>query len=246
MDHPQNNTAIVVGAGRDPGKAIALELAKADTSLTLVVCDEDKDPNVRKSLPEKDKKILLFTEKKAVQSVEEITKRTYEIFGRLDILIISSSFFRKSPIEKVAEEEWDRVIEENLTSYFRWTHAAVPYLLRQKNGRIINVCSSIAFSGLANASHSAASIGGIIGFAKALALELSPYGVTVNTICPGFGVNDLDFYGESNEASRIQNIPLGRLGSPEDIVGTIFYLLSDAARFITGQSLFVNGGLLMK
>jgi NAD(P)-dependent dehydrogenase (short-subunit alcohol dehydrogenase family) len=165
----------------------------------------------------------------------------------VDILVNNAGIFPTSPVEEMGEEEWDLVIGTNLVGAFLCARTVVPKFLDQGSGRIISLTSGRAFQGAKNGAHYAASKAGIIGFSKSLALELAPHGVTVNVICPGI-TDTAQPRGHQTEEqiyAQAQRIPLGRIGRPEDLVGPAVFLASDAAAFITGQTVLVNGGSIM-
>jgi NAD(P)-dependent dehydrogenase (short-subunit alcohol dehydrogenase family) len=168
-------------------------------------------------------------------------------FHRIDVLVNNAGIFPTSPVEEMQEEEWDRVIGTNLVGTFLCSKAVVPHLLEQRSGRIISLTSGRAFQGAKNGAHYAASKAGIIGFSKSLALELAPHEITVNVLCPGI-TDTAQPRGHQTEEqiyAQGQRIPLGRIGQPEDLVGPAIFLASEAARFITGQTILANGGGIM-
>jgi len=174
-------------------------------------------------------------------------ERSLKEFLRVDILVNNAGIFPTSPVEEMSEEDWDRVIGTNLIGAFLCSRAVVPKFLEQGTGRIISMTSGRAFQGAKNGAHYAASKAGIIGFSKSLALELAPHRITVNVICPGI-TDTAQPRGHQTEEqiyAQGQRIPLGRIGQPEDLVGPAVFLASDAAAFITGQTLLVNGGSIM-
>jgi NAD(P)-dependent dehydrogenase (short-subunit alcohol dehydrogenase family) len=168
-------------------------------------------------------------------------------FKKVDILVNNAGIYPVSPVEEMREEEWDRVIDTNLVGTFLCSRAVAGKFLAQGSGRVISITSGRAFQGAKNAAHYASSKAGIIGFSKSLALELAPRRITVNVICPGITDTAQPRGHQSEEEiySQAQKIPLGRIGQPEDLVGTAVFLASDGAAFITGQTLIVNGGSIM-
>jgi NAD(P)-dependent dehydrogenase (short-subunit alcohol dehydrogenase family) len=176
-----------------------------------------------------------------------MAKRCIAALGGIDILVNNAGIYPRSSVAEMGEELWDRVLGTNLFGAFLCARAVVPDFLQRKRGRIINLSSGAAFQGARNGAHYAASKAGIIGFTKALALELAAHGITVNAICPGMTDTALPRANrtEAEILAHAQSIPLGRIAQPHDIAGTAVFLASDAAQFITGQALFVNGGSLM-
>jgi NAD(P)-dependent dehydrogenase (short-subunit alcohol dehydrogenase family) len=176
-----------------------------------------------------------------------MVEKTLEAFRRVDILVNNAGIFPTSSVEEMSEADWDRVIGTNLIGAFLCARAVVPKFLKQGTGRIISLTSGRAFQGAKNGAHYAASKAGIIGFSKSLALELAPHGITVNVICPGI-TDTAQPRGHQTEEqiyAQAQRIPLGRIGQPEDLVGPAIFLASDAASFVTGQTILVNGGSIM-
>lgn len=240
------SVAIVTGAGQGIGRAIALSLR----DMRVIVGDINLSNATRvqkeiQSLGRQALAIELDVYREA--SVARMIKRTLEEFGTIDVLVNNAGIYPAATIAELTNESWDRVIGTNLTGQFLCSRAAVPTMLEKKTGRIINMSSTTAFRGAKNGAHYAASKAGVIGFTKALALELAPSGITVNAICPGITdtaqprghMTDEELYAKKDR------VPLERIAQPEDIVGPVLFLVSDKARHITGQTLGVNGGDLM-
>jgi NAD(P)-dependent dehydrogenase (short-subunit alcohol dehydrogenase family) len=191
--------------------------------------------------------IALGTDISEEASVRAMVDGTLKEFNRLDILVNNAGIFPTSPVEVMPEEEWDRVIGTNLIGTFLCSKAVVPHFLAQRSGRIMSLTSGRAFQGAKHGAHYAATKAGIIGLIKSLALELAPHGITVNAICPGI-TDTAQPRGHQTEEqiyAQGQRIPLGRIGQPEDLVGPAIFLASDAAGFVTGQTILANGGGIM-
>ena len=242
------SVAIITGAGQGIGRAIAISFSMRDTSVVVADVNGANARKVQIEIQNRRRKALaLEVDVSSESSVAEMLKRTVKEFGTIDVLVNDAGIYPAAPIEQMTTELWDRVIGTNLSGTFLCSRAVVPVMLEKKQGRIINVSSSTAFRGAKNAAHYAASKAGIIGFTKALALELAPTGITVNAVCPGLTntaqprghMTDEELYSKKNR------IPLDRIAQPEDIVGPVLFLSSDKARQITGQTIFVNGGDLM-
>lgn len=240
--------AIVTGAAQGIGRAIALGFAREGAKVVVGDIDGVKAEAVVKEIS------TLGTEALAVRvdvsdegSVANLKEQVLHRFGRVDILVNNAGIYPPSPAVKMSEEEWDRVIDTNLGGNFLCSRAVVPHMRAQKSGRIISISSALAYKGARNGAHYVASKAGIIGLVKALAHELAPDGITVNAICPGITDTVLPRSHRSKEEMDDQGkqIPLGRIGQPEDLVGPIIFLASDAASYITGQALIVNGGGFM-
>ncbi len=240
--------AIVTGAAQGIGRAIALGFAREGAKVVVGDIDGVKAEAVVKEIS------TLGTEALVVRvdvsdegSVANLKEQVLHRFGRVDILVNNAGIYPPSPAVKMSEEEWDRVIDTNLGGNFLCSRAVVPHMRAQKSGRIISISSALAYKGARNGAHYAASKAGIIGFVKALARELAPDGITVNAICPGITDTALPRGHRSKEEMEDQGkqIPLSRIGQAEDLVGPVIFLASDAASYITGQALIVNGGGFM-
>jgi 3-oxoacyl-[acyl-carrier protein] reductase len=245
MDRLQGKVAIVTGAGQGIGRAMALGLAGEGAAVVIAERHHERGQAVEQEIHQADGNALAVqTDVSDEASVAHMMAACLEQFGRVDVLVNNAGIFPVSSVEEMPEEMWDEVIGTVLVGNFLCSRAVVPHLIAQRSGRIISVSSEMAFLGAAGGAHYAAAKAGLIGFIKSLALELAPYGITANAIAPGLTDTALprarrdDAYFEA----RADEIPLGRVGQPEDLVGPTIFLASDSARFITGQTLLVNGG----
>ena len=248
MERLKDRVAIVTGAAQGIGKALALSLSREGAKLVIADIHEDNAIAVKDEICAMGAMALaILTDVSDEMSVEAMVEQCVEEFGKIDILINNAGIFPVSSVEDMQEEEWDHVIGTNLVGAFLSSKAVVSKLIEQESGRIISISSGRAFQGAKNAAHYASSKAGIIGFSKALALELAPHRITVNVICPGITDTAQPRGHQSEEQiyAQAQKIPLGRIGQPEDLVGTAVFLASDAAAFITGQTIIVNGGSIM-
>jgi 3-oxoacyl-[acyl-carrier protein] reductase len=242
-----NKVAIVTGASRGIGKAIAFSFAKAGAKLSLCATNQSL---LEQTCTEIEKasghKPLYFPfDIRDARKIEEAVKKTLDTYSRIDILVNNAGTTRDQLLVLMSEEDWDFVLSTNLKSIFLFTKAVSKSMIRQKNGRIINMSSVVGLIGNAGQANYAASKGGVIAFTKSAAKELAKRNITVNAIAPGFVQTDMTA-NLGTKAVEMQNlIPLGRLGKPEEIAQTALFLASDLSSYITGQVIGVDGGLGM-
>jgi 3-oxoacyl-[acyl-carrier protein] reductase len=238
--------ALVTGASRGIGRAVALALAARGASVVVAARGENARPvadEIRQAGGTGEPVALDVTEP---ESVAAAVAFTLEQFGRVDILINNAGITRDQLMLRMKREDWDAVIATNLTAAFTTSQAVLKPMIKQRSGRIINITSVVGQSGNAGQANYAASKAGLIGFTKALALEVASRQVTVNAVAPG--LIDTDMTRAVSDAAQedwAARIPLKRLGQPEDIAGAVVFLASDEAAYITGHVLAVNGGMYM-
>ena len=244
----EGKVAVVTGAAQGIGRAIALGLAAEGASVVVGDVQGEKASAVAKEIDASGKKAFgIECDVASETSVNRMARETFARFGRADILVNDAGIYLKAPVVKIAEEDWDRTINVNLGGNFLCCRAFVPAMRKQKSGRIISIASGIAHYGAKEFAPYAASKAAIIGLVKSLARELGPDGITVNAICPGAANTAMPRTHRSEEElmQRLRSNPLGHVLEPEDFVGPVVFLASDAAAYISGQSINVNCGSYM-
>lgn len=240
--------AVVTGAGQGLGRAIALALASAGARVVVADINATGATNVASEVREqKGEAIAVEVDVTREASVANLRERSLAEFRRVDILVNNAGVYPHSSIVDMTEEEWDRVLDINVGGHFLCSRAFVPWMKAQGSGRIICTASAIAYKGARGFAHYAASKAAVLGFVRALARELAPNGITVNSIAPGTADTSMPrLYRSDDELEeRAARIPLGRIAHPEDIAKAVTFLASDAASYITGQSILLTGGDLM-
>ncbi|MGN6735676.1 MAG: SDR family NAD(P)-dependent oxidoreductase [Candidatus Binatia bacterium] len=243
-----NRVAVITGGAQGIGRAICLGMAREGAKIVVADLQADKANTVVVDIQALGAEAIAVEVNVANEmSVKRLADRTFERFGRIDILVNDAGIYLKAPVVKKSEEDWDRTINVNLGGNFLCARAFVPAMREQKSGRIISIASSIAHTGGREFADYAASKEAIIGFVKALARELGPESITVNAICPGSANTDMPRQHRTEEETmaRLRATPLGHVLEPDDIAGPILFLASDAAAYITGQVYNINCGTVM-
>jgi len=243
----KDKVALVTGASRGIGKAISLSLARAGATVALVARSEAALDDVRKEIVSQGGQASAhpcnITDPDAVAAaVKDITEQ----HGALHILVNNAGVTRDNLIMRMSNEDWETPILTNLTGAFNCIKAAVRPMMRQRYGRIINISSVVGVTGNAGQANYAASKAGLIGLTKSSAKELASRGITVNAVAPGYIATDMTAdLSEDIKKKLTEAIPLGRLGMPDDIAPVVAFLASKEAGYITGQTLLVDGGMVM-
>ena len=241
--------AVVTGAGRGGrgigrGIAVALAAAGADVVITARTNIADAEAVAAECIALGVKSMAVVADIVDEASVEALFKTTMESFGRVDILVNNAGITRDTLLLRMSVDQWDSVIDANLKGAFLCSRAASKIMLRQKSGRIVNIASVNGLRGSAGQTNYSASKAGLIGFSRSLAKELASRGITVNVVAPGFIETQMtdSFEGDARE-QLLKTIPLGRFGQAEDVGAAVAFLASNAASYITGQVLTVDGGV---
>lgn len=244
----QGKVAVVTGASRGIGRAVAIELGKVGAKVVVNYSGSEA-----KALEVVDEIKGLGTDAIAVQanvaesdSVQAMIKEAISTFGSVDILVNNAGITRDNLLMRMKEDEWDDVINTNLKGVFLCTKAVTRQMMKQRAGRIINISSIVGVSGNAGQANYVAAKSGVIGLTKTTAKELASRNITVNAVAPGFIATDMtDKLNEEVQAEMLKQIPLASFGQPEDVANAVAFLASDASRYITGQTIHVDGGMVM-
>jgi 3-oxoacyl-[acyl-carrier protein] reductase len=244
----EGKTALVTGASRGIGRAIAVALAEAGADVAVNYAgSESAAAEVVAHIEGLGRKAIKIQANVADSAqVEDMVKLTLDTFGKIDILVNNAGITRDNLIMRMKEDEFDEVINTNLKGVFNCLKAVTRPMLKQRSGRIINISSVAGVLGNAGQANYSAAKAGVIGLTKTAARELASRSITVNAVAPGFIVTDMtDKLPEEVKAGLTRQIPLARLGQPEDIAEAVLFLASDKASYMTGQTLHVDGGMVM-
>ncbi len=244
----EGKTALVTGASRGIGRAIALELARSGADVAVNYAgNEAAAQEVVSSIEALGRKAFAMKANVAVTAeVEEMVRVTLERFGKIDILVNNAGITRDNLLMRMKEDEFDDVIATNLKGVFNCIKAVTRPMMKQRNGRIINISSVVGALGNPGQANYVAAKAGVIGMTKSVAKELASRNITVNCVAPGFIDTDMtDKLGDDLKDALLKQIPLGTLGQPEQIARVVRFLASEDASYMTGQTLHVDGGMYM-
>ncbi|HCW8091690.1 TPA: 3-oxoacyl-[acyl-carrier-protein] reductase [Staphylococcus aureus] len=241
-------SALVTGASRGIGRSIALQLAEEGYNVAVNYAgSKEKAEAVVEEI--KAKGVDSFAIQANVADADEVKAMIKEVvsqFGSLDVLVNNAGITRDNLLMRMKEQEWDDVIDTNLKGVFNCIQKATPQMLRQRSGAIINLSSVVGAVGNPGQANYVATKAGVIGLTKSAARELASRGITVNAVAPGFIVSDMtDALSDELKGQMLTQIPLARFGQDTDIANTVAFLASDKAKYITGQTIHVNGGMYM-
>ena len=243
----EGRVALITGASQGIGQAIAVRLAAAGASVALAARNQDKLNEVVQQITSAGGKASAFQLDVAdEEQIKSVFKTVIAQLGKIDILVNNAGITRDQLVMRMKRADWDAVLGTNLTSAYLCTQQVISPMLKQRWGRIINVTSIFGQIGQAGQANYASSKAGLIGLTKAIARELGSRNITCNAVAPGFIETSMTaVLGDDFKQNALKNIPLGRIGTPDDVAGAVAFLASDEASYITGHVLDVNGGLHM-
>lgn len=243
----EGKVSLITGGGRGIGRAMGLKFAEEGSDIVIWDIEVDEAASLESQIEKLGRRVTVM--KMDVSEYSEVSEKIEEVlgtFGRVDVLVNNAGVTRDGLVLRMGEEDWDVVLNVNLKGAFNCTKAVAKSMVKQKWGRIINISSVIGVIGNKGQANYAASKAGLIGFTKAMAKELASRGITVNAIAPGLIQSGMtETLSQQVKDEYVKNIPLGRIGSPEDVADLALFLASDEASYITGQVINVDGGMVM-
>ena len=243
----ENEIAFVSGASRGIGMEIALELGRQGATVVGTATSESGGENISKYLKENSINGMGIAMNVTDQgSIDAALKQIEDTYGAPTILVNNAGITRDNLLMRMKDEEWDAIMNTNLSSIYRLSKACLRAMMKARNGRIISIASVVGVSGNAGQTNYAAAKAGVIGFSKSLAREVGSRGITVNVVAPGFIDTDMTrALPEAQREALLSQIPLARLGQPQEIAKAVAFLASPGAGYITGETIHVNGGMYM-
>ncbi|MFZ2314064.1 MAG: 3-oxoacyl-ACP reductase FabG [Gammaproteobacteria bacterium] len=247
QDALKNKIALVTGASRGIGQGISFALGQAGATVIGTATTQEGADRITQALKEKNingcGQMLNVTSQESIDALLKTIKETY---GVINILVNNAAITQDNIFLRMKEEEWLQVLDTNLTSVFRLSKACVRDMLKARWGRVINIGSVVGSTGNPGQANYCATKAGVVGFSKALALEVGSRDITINTVAPGFISTDMtNALTDDQREAIFQKIPMQRLGTIDDIAGAVLFLASESAGYITGQTIHVNGGMYM-
>ncbi|WP_273729323.1 SDR family NAD(P)-dependent oxidoreductase [Brucella gallinifaecis] len=247
----QTKIALVTGASRGIGRAIAIGMAKRGFDVAINDIERQKDAleEVADEIGALGQRALaVYADVSNKADVEAMVSKTIDAFGRIDAIVNNAGILIASDVEHLKEEHWDSVLDVNAKGTFLVIQAVLPHMKKQRYGRIVNIASIGGKHGAPEQAHYSASKAAVMGFTRVLAQEVGIFGITANCICPGIILTDMGRVNLDDVAVREawqEKTAMRRIGDPEDVVGPVAFLASDDAAFVTGQSLNVDGGIVL-
>ena len=240
----EGKIALVTGASRGIGRAIAEILAERGATVIGTATSESGADAISAYLGDHGKGFALNVT--SPESIEVTLKQIKEQYGDIDILVNNAGITRDNLLMRMKDDEWQDIMDTNLTSVFRLSKAVLRAMMKKRHGRIISIGSVVGTMGNAGQTNYAAAKAGLLGFTKSMAREVASRGITVNAVAPGFIETDMTkALNDDQRAATLANVPAGRLGDPREIAAAVAFLASDEAAYITGETLHVNGGMYM-
>ena len=240
--------ALITGATRGIGKQIALELASQGYNIALNYRKQNEElETLKKEIESQNVKCLtVYGDVSNYEDVEKFIKEIIKEFGKIDVLVNNAGITKDMLLMRMKKEDFENVIDVNLIGTFNVTKNVIPYMMKARNGKIVNISSVVGISGNAGQTNYSASKAGIIGFTKSLAKEVASRNINVNAIAPGFIKTDMtDVLKEEVKEEISKTIPLKRMGEAKDVANLVKFLVSEESNYITGQVINVDGGMLM-
>ena len=245
MSHLEGKIVLVTGASRGIGQAIALTLGHAGATVIGTATSDKGADAISNTFKENNiagQGLTLNVTNN--DQIAEVMSTIVDNYGAVDILVNNAGITRDNLLMRMTEDEWDDIMSTNLSSVYKMSKAVLRGMMKKKAGRIISIASVVGAMGNAGQTNYAAAKAGIMGFTKSLAREVGTRGITVNAVAPGFIQTDMtDALPEEQKASLTSQIPLGRLGTPDEIAQTVLFLAGEGGAYITAQTLHVNGGM---
>lgn len=236
--------ALVTGASRGIGRAIAEKLVEKGATVIGTATTENGANAISQYLGDKGKGFALNVTSQ--ESIEEVINAVNSQYGDIDILVNNAGITRDNLLMRMKEEEWQDILNTNLTSVFRLSKALMRSMMKKRYGRIVTIGSVVGSTGNAGQANYSAAKAGLIGFSKSLAREVASRGITVNVVAPGFIETDMTrALNDEQRATFLAQVPVNRFGDPKEIANAVAFLVSDEASYITGETLHVNGGMYM-
>lgn len=252
MAETTKRIVVITGGSRGIGRSICISMAGADTHIFFNYFNPVNPEEEAEKAKETERAVVeaggsvtsMSVDVVSESAVNEFIEKIMEAAGRIDVLVNNAGITRDGLLVRMKTADWDSVLDTNLKGTFLCTKAVATIMMKQRYGRIVNIASVVGASGNAGQANYSASKAGVMGFTKTVAKELAPRGVTVNAVAPGFIETDMTaVLSDKVKAALMQQIPMGKIGKPEDVAAAIKFLVSDDASYITGQVIHVNGGM---